>query len=83
MKNIESPKGTGEWGGRNKLGVWDWHMYTEVYRTTGQQGPAVQHRELYPEFCDNLCGKRIQKGMDMCVYITDSLCCTAEIITAL
>ena len=28
---------------------------------TGQQGPAVQHRELYPIFCDNL-------SQIICVY---------------
>ena len=46
-------------GGRYGQGNWDWHIHTEVYRMIGQQGPAVQHRELYPVFCDNLCGKRI------------------------
>ena len=34
------PKGTGG-GGRDGLGVWDWHMHTEVYGMTGQQGPAI------------------------------------------
>ena len=34
-------------------------MHTEVYGMIGQWVPAVQHRELYPVFCDNLCGKRI------------------------
>ena len=37
------------WGsGRDGLGVWDWHMHTKAYGMTGQWGPAVQHRELYP-----------------------------------
>ena len=44
--------------------VWDWHMHTEVYGMTGQQGPAVEHRELYPGFCHHLCGKRIRERMD-------------------
>lgn len=35
------------------------NMYTEVYGTIGQQGTAIQHRELYPVFPDNLCEKRI------------------------
>ena len=26
---------------RDGLGVWDWHVYTEVYGMIGQQGPAV------------------------------------------
>ena len=28
-------------GGKDRLGVWDWHMPTEVYGMPGQQGPAV------------------------------------------
>ena len=27
-------------GGRDGLGVWDWHTHTEVYGMTGQWGPA-------------------------------------------
>ena len=32
-----------KWKGamRNGLGVWDWHMHTEVYGMIGQWGPAV------------------------------------------
>ena len=30
------------WGrGMDGLRVWDWHMHTKVYGTTGQEGPAV------------------------------------------
>ena len=36
-------------------------------------GPALEHRELYPIFCDHLCGKRICKRMDVCICITESL----------
>lgn len=28
-------------GGRNGLGVWDWHVHTEVCGVTGHWGPAV------------------------------------------
>ena len=41
------------------LGVWDWHVYTVAYGMVGYHGPAIEHRELYPIFCDNLYGKRI------------------------
>ena len=55
---------------------------TLVYGMVGQQGPAIYStRNLYAIFCDNLCGKTISKRMDVC--ITESLCCTAEIITTL
>ena len=47
------------WGGRNGPGGWDWHVHTEVCGMTGQWGPAVEHRELHPIFCNDLCGERI------------------------
>ena len=81
--NLQLPKGTGGWGGRDGLGIQGWHMHTVVYGIIGQWGPAVQYREFYPIFCDSVYGKRIQKRMDMYTCTTESLCCTAEIITAL
>ena len=56
--NLWLPKGAGE-ERMDGLGVWDWHLHTKVYEIIGQQGPAVQHKELHPIFCDNLCRKRI------------------------
>ena len=69
-------------GGKEKegLGVLDWHMHTESY---GQWGHAVQHRALYLMFYDHLGRKRILKGRDVCVDISESLCCTAEMIATL
>ena len=32
-----------------------------------------EHRELYPIFCDGLCGEKIWKRMDVCTCITESL----------
>ena len=46
-------------GGRDGLGVWNWHMHTEVYGMTGHRRPAIQHRELCPVFCGHLCEKKI------------------------
>ena len=54
-------KGDSLGGGRDGRGVWGWHMHTEVYRMTGQWGPAVYHKELYSVFCDNLCGKKSER----------------------
>ena len=53
-------KGDG-WGGgwRDGLGIWDWHMHTEIHGMIGQWEPALKHRVLYPLFCDHLWGKRI------------------------
>ena len=73
-ENLWLPKRTGS---RDGMEVWDWHVHTEVHGMTGQREPAVQYSELYPIFCENLYGKRLQ--MDVCITI--SLCCTTKIIT--
>ena len=45
------PKWREGWG-RDGLGVWDQQMQTTIYRMGKQQGPTVQHRELYLKSCD-------------------------------
>ena len=54
-----------------------------IYIIDKQEGPTVQHRELYSIFYNNLDGKRIWKRMDICMCITESLCCTPETNTRL
>ena len=44
-------KREGKWR-RDGLGVWDQQMQIIIYRTDEQQGPTVQHRELYSISCD-------------------------------
>ena len=39
FENLCLPKGRG--GGRDKLGVWDLHRHTTIYKIDNQQGPAV------------------------------------------
>ena len=34
-------------GRRDKLEVWDQQIHTTIYKIGKQQGPTVQHRELY------------------------------------
>ena len=46
---------------------WAWHTHTIVYGTDGEQGPVVEHRELYSVFCDNLCGRNLKKEW-ICLY---------------
>ena len=51
---------------RDKLGAWDLHIcitiykvyILHIYKVNNQQGPTVQHRELYSVFNNNLCGKK-------------------------
>ena len=51
--NLWLPKGKGGQG-REKLGVWDSQIQTTIYKIGKQQGPTVQHRELYSISCNNL-----------------------------
>ena len=44
-------QGGGRWR-RDGVGVWDQQMQTIIYRMDKQQGPTVQHRELYSIFYD-------------------------------
>ena len=44
--NFWLPKGKGVWE-RDGGGVWGQQMQTITYRMDKQQGPIVQHRELY------------------------------------
>ena len=48
-----------------------------------QQEPTVQFQELYSALRGDPNGKEIQKWGNVCVCVTDSLCCTAETDTAL
>ena len=35
----------GEWGmgrGRDRLGVWDWHLHTAIFKTDNQQGSSIE-----------------------------------------
>ena len=41
FEKIMVTKGASGVCGKNGLGVWDWHMHTEIYGMIGQQGPAV------------------------------------------
>ena len=43
----------------------------------------MEHRELYPTVCDNLHGKRIWKGVDVCTCIVESICGAADMTTTL
>ena len=55
-------------------------VYTQPIKS---QRPTVQNRELYPIPCENLYGKRIWKRIDVWICITESLCCTVELIATL
>ena len=74
-------QGGGGWE-REGLGAWDQQMKVSIHRMDKQQGPTVQHRELYSIFCDKPDGKEYVKEY-IYICITESLCCTSEINTTL
>ena len=43
--NLWLPKGKVE--RKDKLELWHYHIYTIIYKMHKQQGPTIQHRELY------------------------------------
>ena len=51
LVNLQLPKGK---GGSDKLRAWDQQIQTTIYKTDKQQGPTVQHKELYSIPCNNL-----------------------------
>ena len=73
----------GEKRGRARSAVWDRHVYTTIFKIDNQQGPTVQHRELGSIFCNNRNGKRIWERIDICICISESLCCTPDTNTTL
>ena len=48
-------------GGRDRLKVWDWYVYTTVFKVDYKQKPIVWHRECSSIFCNILKCKRIWK----------------------
>ena len=57
----------GGWGWeRDGVGVCDQQMQTIIYRMDKQQGPTVQHRELYSISCDKTQLKEYKKE---CIYM--------------
>ena len=64
--------------GRDKLGIWNWHIHTTIFKIDKQQGLTIYYRELCSIFYKNLSGKRNLKRMGICICITESLCCKPE-----
>ena len=47
----------GQWWVRDgRLGVWDGHVHTAIFKIDNQQGPTVEHRELSPIVSSSLKG---------------------------
>ena len=76
LKNLWLPKGTGwvggmDWGfgiGICTLRYMEWLATGDLLYST-ENSTHYSMIIIYPVFCDNLCGKRIWKRMDMCVFV--------------
>ena len=55
--------------GRDKLGVWYQQIQTTIYKIDKQQGPTVQHRELYSIPCNKPYGKEDEDYIYIYIYI--------------
>ena len=55
-------------GGRDKLGIWNEQIHITIFKTDKQQGPTVQHRELYSIHCNNLYKIITEKSVKKSVY---------------
>ena len=58
---LQLPRGTGGGGGRDGLGVWDWHMYTEVPRMIDQQGTSYSTENSTQYFVIIYVGKESER----------------------
>ena len=70
-------------GGWDELGDWDWHIYTIMYKIDKLMRTCciAQGTQLNALWWPKWEG-HVKRG-DICVCITDSLCCTVEINTTL
>ena len=69
--------------GKDSWGVWDGYVHTAIFKMDNQQGPTVQHMELYSVLCASLDGREIWGRMDTCICMAESLCCLPETTTLL
>ena len=83
LKKLIVTRGDRWGGGRDGLEVWNWHMQTEVYGMTGQQGGPMNSTENSTQYSLIIYVEKESERKDVCIRMTGSLCCTAENITAL
>ena len=70
-------------GERDNYGVWDGHIHTAVFKMHYQQGPTVQHMELYSMLRASLDGSGVWGTIETFMCMAKSFCCSLENITLL
>ena len=74
----------GKGWGEGKVREFGTDMCTLLYlKTDSQQGPAVEHRELFSMLCGSLDGRGAWGRMGPGTCIAEPLCCPPEMITTL
>ena len=65
--------------GRNKLGNWNWHIHTTIYKIyiTNKDLVYVTRNSTQYSVMTYM-GKQSKKRLDICIRINDSLWCTSE-----
>ena len=63
--------------GRGGIGARDYHPHTTVHRIDSRD--AEQHGEPHAGLGDSLYQRRIWKRGDICIWVTESLCCTRKL----
>ena len=69
-------------GRRGKSGAWNEHKHNTKYKTDNQQGLYVTGNSTQYSGI-NFKRKESKKRMNICICITESLCCTSETNTTL
>ena len=72
----------GMMGRRDSQGLWDEHIYTDIFKMDNQQGTTKQHMKLCSVLCGSLDGMGLQGRTDTCICIAEFLCCSPETIKA-
>lgn len=49
-----------------------------IFKMDNEQVPTELHRERYSVLLSHLDGKGVWGGIDMCICMTESLCCPPE-----
>ena len=69
--NLWLPGGQGR--EKDRLGIWNWHVHTAIFKIDNQKGTMVQHREHCSILCNKLNGKKIWRRIETYACVTESL----------